>query len=325
MALRKHSTKRKVIFYLLVLVWNLLPSNAMPVVMAADKTTVAVVFPDIREPYRSVFAQIIQGIRKQAGIKVETYTLREDWDVNHLQAWLEKEDCNAIITLGTRGLKAGRSLDSGIPIVAGAVLLSPGSNEEGLSGISLTPDPKKLFSQLKSLQPKIKRVTVIYHPKRNSSLIDLAQVAANAQGIKLIAIKADNLRTAANIYKDILASAAGDTDAIWLPQDPATVDNKIILPLILQQAWNKNLIVFSSNPSHIKRGVLFALYPNNVAMGTSLATLAQRKINSQQNNKSIIVPLNDLSIGVNLRTADHIGLKINKQQRRNFDLTFPAP
>jgi hypothetical protein len=37
------------------------------------------------------------------------------------------------------------------------------------------------------------------------------------------------------------------------------------------------------------------------------------------------VPLTDLLGAINLRTADHLDLRISKEQQRRFSLMFPAP
>ncbi len=325
MMLRGQQYRSRSLTSVLLLVCYLLLFTGTPATSAAETASIAVLYPEIREPYRSVFSRITDGIRKQSRIRVETYQLREELDVNNLQAWLQSEHSKVIIALGHRGLKAAQRLENKPPVVVGAVLLPPGARKNGVSGISLTPDPGMLFARLKSLQPQVRRVTVIYDPGRNEGLIRLARTAAKAQGLELVTIKAANLSEAAPIYREILSNRKSGTDAIWLPQDPNTVDDRIILPLILKEAWNNKLVVFSSNPAHVKRGVLFALYPDNFALGRSLARLALSQLNHNAHPGPGIATLKDLLVAVNLRTADHLELKITSQQRREFDLTFPAP
>jgi len=325
MMLRGQQSKSRSLTSTLLLVCYLLLFMGMPAAAAAETASIAVLYPEIREPYRSVFSRITDGIRKQSRIRVETYALRDELDVSNLQAWLQSERSKVIIALGHRGLKAAQRLENSPPVVVGAVLLPPGASKNGISGVSLTPDPGMLFARLKSMQPQVKRVTVVYDPQRNEGLIRLAKTAAKAQGLELVALKAANLSEAAPIYREILRNRKSGSDAIWLPQDPNTVDDRIILPLILKEAWNSKLVVFSSNPAHIKRGVLFALYPDNFALGRSLARLALAQLNNNAHPGPGIATLKDLLIAVNLRTADHLELKITSQQRREFDLTFPAP
>ena len=131
--------------------------------------------------------------------------------------------------------------------------------------------------------------------------------------------QADSLEQAARQYQQIIGSDLGQDDAVWLPQDPHTVDQKTILPLLLRQAWNNQFIVFSSNAADVKRGVLFGLYPDFEAMGASLGRLARDGIKNPA-----IQPLTDVLIAVNLRTADHLKLNLNGNVRDTFNLTFPA-
>ena len=113
---------------------------------------------------------------------------------------------------------------------------------------------------------------------------------------------------------------------MWLLPDPVAVDDRLILPLLLRGAWDQSILVFSSNPAHVRRGALFALFPDNKEMGKSLARMSEIYIKggeaSMDNN---IVPLHDLQAAINVRTAEHIGLFISDEQRQKFSLIFPTP
>jgi putative ABC transport system substrate-binding protein len=98
----------------------------------------------------------------------------------------------------------------------------------------------------------------------------------------------------------------------------------VILPIVLQEAWERDLAVFSSNLAHIKNGVLFALYPDNKNMGRSLAELALNQMHNGESTPLGIMPLHDIFTAVNIRTAEHLGLKFTNQIRRDFNLIFPS-
>ena len=133
-----------------------------------------------------------------------------------------------------------------------------------------------------------------------------------------------SLDQAANIYRQTIDAGLTTADAIWLPQDPYTVDQKTILPELLRAAWSDNFVVFSSNASHVKRGVLFGLYPDFEKMGASLGRLALDASTGKSIKKTPVQPLTDVLTAVNLRTADHLGLNLKSDQRDTFDLTFPT-
>ena len=311
---KNYSAFLRLLIVLLVL-GSIIPNSTL-----AQSPPIVVIYPDIREPYRSVFNNIINGIDSGIQGSVQRYELQQNYSLSALKNWLDQKRAKVVITLGKRGLRAAMDLPSTLQIVIGAVLNS--SNPIRYSGIMLTPDPEIVFEKLRTLVPSVRRITVIYSREHNEWLIQQAQEAAKRRGLALNVYAAADLRQAAIMYRDILNRLAGSSDAIWLLQDDSVLDENSILPLILQRAWDKNLVVFSSNPVHVRKGVLFSLYPDNFGMGRSLAALA---LNQLRSGGATIMPLRDLLIAVNLRTAEHLGLNISSQERREFDLIFPSP
>jgi putative ABC transport system substrate-binding protein len=299
-------------------------SYCMPTIALAASPTVAVFYPKIREPYRAVFQDIVRGI--ESGIKgeVKQYELEKEYDVADLERWLEQERVEVVIALGRRAQNAAQKGVTSLPVVIGGVLTAPEPEHGNMVGITLAPDPEMLFHRLRELVPGVTNITVIYSPERNEWLIEHARNAASAQGLELTTLQAVDLHDAAALYRKILKRQTGATNAIWLLQDPATVDERAILPHVLEEAWNKRLVLLSNNPAHVARGVLFALYPDNVSMGATLGALALQTLGNGNQGRLGMFPLQDVSIAVNVRTAEHLGLKLTKKQQSEFDLLFPS-
>lgn len=287
------------------------------------KSAIAIIYPDIGEPFRSVFAKIIEGIEEQAKVRVTSYPIGPNMNAIDLNAQLKRSGTRVVIALGRQGLKTASGLDRDIAVVVGGVLSVPEMESRNLTGISLTPDPALLFTLLRSLQPGVKRVFVMYDPQLNEWLIKLAREAAKAQGLELVAQEARDLASAAKLYEAAFAAADSRRDAIWLPHDPTTVDEGTILPLVLKESWSRNIAVFSSSYLHVKKGVLFTLYPNNLELGRNLASSALGALAGE--SRKGVMPLREVHTAVNLRTASHIGLNITYQQQRTFDSVFPEP
>jgi len=307
---------------LLFIVMALVTSLAVPSPAWAVEDAIAVIHPDIGEPYREIFAKIIEGIEDKVGARVANYPVRDDTDIGVIKASLLRQNTKVVIALGRQGMNAAAELNNAIKVVVGGVLTVPENEARGLPVISLTPDPALLFARMKALMPTVKRVFVVYDPGFNGWLIKLAKEAARAQGLELVAYEALDVRSAVRFYQKIFSDADGQADVLWLPQDPTTVEDSSILPMVLQESWNQGIAVFSSNFSYVRRGVLFSLYPDNVAMGKSLAGLAEGILNSDgKSEKRGIMPLRDVKSAVNLRTAKHLRLNPGRQQR--FDMTFP--
>ena len=219
-------------------------------------------------------------------------------------------------------MKAASGLEKDIGVVASGVLSAPDADARGMSVHSLAPDPALLVSRLKALAPSVRRVHVVFDPKQSGWLVQLARDAVKAQGIELLAHEATDLRAAVKIYQEIFAAADAKRDAVWLPQDTTTADETAILPMVLQESWNRNITIFSSNVSHVRRGALFALYPNNVELGRNLASSALQYLNSGKRTGTS--PLREVLVAVNLRTATHLGLNL-EARAQSFDLVFPEP
>ncbi|MFV2061661.1 MAG: ABC transporter substrate-binding protein, partial [Gammaproteobacteria bacterium] len=158
---------------------------------------------------------------------------------------------------------------------------------------------------------------------KNSWLIEQAILAAKDFNLQCNSYPVTNLHQAAKQYRDLLAQQAGTENAVWLLNDNTVFDRNALFSLVLQEAWNRNFIVFSNNPAHVKRGVLFAMFPDNQKMGSSLFNLANTNtLNSNKQNR--MKTLEDLLIAFNTRTAEHLQLNVSRQQRSKFDLVFPT-
>jgi|CXWL01.1.fsa_nt_gi hypothetical protein len=85
---------------------------ANKVAQAAGSGTIAVIYPDIGEPYRSVFTQIIDGIESKANGRVTSFLVGANVDVGELNSFLRRQDARVVIALGRQGVKAAAALDS---------------------------------------------------------------------------------------------------------------------------------------------------------------------------------------------------------------------
>jgi len=289
--------------------------------LAADARGIAVVYPDIGEPFRGVFLKIIEGIEEQAKGHVLAVAVPANANLQELTNELRRQDVRVLIALGRNGLKAASGIDQ-FGVVAGGVLSVPESDAKRFTVHSLAPDPTLLFAQLKSLMPGVRRILVVHDPRQNAWLIRRAKDAAHALGLEMTVQDAEDIKTAFRFYQEAFAGADPKRDVIWLPQDSTTVDEATVLPFVLQESWNRGVAVFSSSVAHVKRGALFALYPNNRELGKSLAVSAAAQSASHPSRG--MLPLKEVHVAVNLRTASHLGLQLGSRQQ-TFDLVFPEP
>lgn len=277
---------------------------------------IAVVFPDLGEPYRKVFTDILSGIEEKAA--VHSYPIGAEADPAELQQAIRRAGSRSVIALGRQGWKAVSGFDGNLALVLGGV--SSVANPEQVNGITLAPDPALLFARLRNLLPAVRRVIVVYHPQHSEALIRAAREAARTQGLELLALEASDLAGAVRRYESALAGADSRRDALWLPQDSTTVDETTVVPLVLRESWERQLPIFSSSLLHVRKGALFALYPDHQELGRELATLA---LAGPEAGRRGMAPLRAVRTAFNWRTAGHLGLKPSAEQQRGFDFQFP--
>jgi putative ABC transport system substrate-binding protein len=291
------------------------------IAQSAGGAGIAVIYPDIGEPYRTVFAEIINGIEDKAKGHVENFAVGPNLNVGELNRFLMSQETKVVIALGRQGVKVASALDSSIGVVAGGVMSAPETETRNLQVNSLSPDPALLFARLKGMMPKARRVFTVYDPRLNEWMMRLAKEAALAQGMELVTFEAQDLRSAMRAYQEVLRTMDSSQDALWLPQDSTTVEESTVLPMLLQESWDHNLAVFSSSFGHVRRGVLFSLYPDNVELGRHLAGSALGYLAGGASETAGVLPLRDVLMAINLRTAKHLGLNTSRSQK--YDMAFP--
>ncbi len=281
---------------------------------------IGIIYPEIREPYLQIFLNIKEGVEKEIGKdnKVFAYVVPKGESSEKVSQWIKKKKITAIVALGSRGINS-ISPSNSIPSVVGAAVLRPGSSS--YSGITLNPAPDILLSSAVKLNPSIKKIHVVYEPKKNEWVIKEAQQQLKEKNIEIIPYAIDGLRAAADQYKAIQNKIDSSSEAIWLPMGGPSRE-KSLMQSILATAWSKDQSIISSNLSDVKHGALFSMYPDNVAMGRELGKLLiERQKNPDKENQIIFV--RSLLQAINIRTAEHIGLRLSKEELSQFEFMYP--
>ena len=284
--------------------------------VAASNIKTAIIYPDAIQPYANLFSTIINGLQSDTRINTLLYKHDNEGSANELSSWLNKDKPDVVIALGQTSNDLVAGLNLSIPVITSAVT----QPDKRHGCVCLNIEPHQLVAKLLELNPDIKRIIYVYDSNNNSWFIPVAKSVAKKAGIKLVLKSANSVQEAALHYKEILNSKLGPTDAIWLPLDNS-IPGDVILPELLKAAWQKKFIIFSSNPFYVKRGGLFALFPDYFALGKQLASTSIRVMN----NKNKLVQENALSAksAINIRMARHLGLSISRRQLNQYDIIYP--
>jgi putative tryptophan/tyrosine transport system substrate-binding protein len=294
------------------------PSLVAAPVAAGDAPRIAVVYPQVRDPYRAVFRAIVDGVNAETPQGAAVLEIAPEESIEAVSARLAQQKFDAVVLLGKRGLDLSSRIESPERRIVGAVFAKPDDIGAGVNAISLAPAPRMLFTKLRELAPAVKRIHVIYGADDNDWLIDLARSDAAELGYELLPLHKESIREGASAYRELLQQIESPQDAIWLLQASPFLDENSVLQMVLRAAWDRNLVVFSSNPSHVPKGALFALFPDNNAMGRHLA----QQLRKPASASARLLPLEQLDTAINIRTADHLGLGLSAGDAR-FDMVFP--
>ena len=118
---------------------------------------VGVIVPELRAPFKVIYDTVTEGVDDGLNKRSSKLILSKNYNPQEITRWIQKENINAVVTLGGLGRKASAYVPQNIPIVLGALLSSPGPTNK-YPGVALTPDPKSLFGLLRQLDEKRKKI-----------------------------------------------------------------------------------------------------------------------------------------------------------------------
>jgi putative ABC transport system substrate-binding protein len=279
--------------------------------------SVGVVYPDIREPYRSIFTSIIDGIKDTVGNDVQLFLVDKDESKKDLNEWITKNGIRSLIALGSQSHRLASTAKLENKIV-GAIIKPP--QEDGYkAGILLSPDPGEVIRKILDLVPSTQRIYLVYSRQYSDWYVELARSTAMDNGVQLVLVESTSKKESIRQYNQLFDETLKPGDGIWLLQDPLSSDSKVILPMVLEKAWEKKVPVFSNKAGHVERGVLLALYPDHFELGVSLGRMIE--VDSPADRKYI--PFTNSLDAANTRTADHLGLEWSRKTVREIKLVFP--
>ena len=279
-----------------------------------------IIYPKTSQPYYQIFEDIKNGFADTVKYPFKTLLLEKG---QKLTPDLQSISGVGVLSLGNSGVKAGVGVKNKKFLLAAAVTnISSKLDDENAVVLNYTPHPKNLFVTLKKLT-SARQVHVVYNPNNSQWLMDVAHKTADEMGIELVTLPAYKLSEGAKAYQSIVKKMDKREDAIWLLYDKTIFNSGVVLPMILEASWRRDLIVFSSRLADVSKGVLFGSFPDNYAMGERLGEMFNQLMDGKYEGGNNI-PLENLKRAINVRTAKHMGLKIPKSVLQEFDLILPA-
>jgi|CXWL01.1.fsa_nt_gi hypothetical protein len=246
------------------------------------------------------YTQVIEAVEKK--IKhVERFEMTEG--TPDIQTQLDQLHPDKIIALGKQVAKAISLTTRRQDTVVGMAYFKASE----YSGVGLALDSQVLITHLSRLVPFVKRVFII----QDSSLqtIDKSPVADSMPS--LVIREGSDIIATIRLLGKAVEQEAKSTDVVFLPANLP----KNILYEIARIAWDKGIILMSTNLAHLDSGALMAFYPDDTALGEQLSDLMNK-------NKPTYESIRGVNAALNKRVAQHLNIDFDQSTLTLFKLTL---
>ena len=224
---------------------------------------------------------------------------------------------SAIIAVATpaavSAYSAVRNASSNIPVIFCAVsdpvsaglvnsVDEPGNNCTGTSDAIDIAGQVKL---IKTLQPNIKNLGVIYTTTEANSISQLATLKAecDANGINLVQKGINE----ASELQAVSVSLVSEVDAVTNLTDNNVVDN---MSVVLEQANQKGIPIYGSEIEQVKKGCIASASIDYVALGEKTGNIAVDVLGGKSAATYPVVTVSDSFLVVNPDVASSLGITI---------------
>lgn len=246
----------------------------------------------------TAYAQVLAGIER-INSNAQRFEIIPD-GVN-FQTLLDQRRPDKIIALGKGVVDSVYKTSYREQTVAGLMYFNP----PDYSGVSLALDNRVLVEQLSRLLPSVKRVFIVQQAHYQTiDYIPTELKASPSIEVREGADSLDTIRVLGRLLEETVA-----TDAVFIP---ANLPNNILYE-VAKVAWEKKIILLSTNLSHLESGALIAAYPDDAALGEQLGRLVNR-------SGPVYESIRVIRFALNRRVAQHLTIEFEPDVLDSFAL-----
>ena len=179
------------------------------------------------------------------------------------------------------------------------------TDEARVHGVSLDISAQTQLRRMLGVLPKVKRVGVLYDPKKSAAVVREMKQAAAELGLEVVNQEVDNQSS----LSEATALIAPRIDLLWAPVD-STVFNSRSAQFVLTQMLQRKVPVMGFSENMVKAGALLAPRVNYEAVGKQTAELLQAVLNGRSAPETAIQSPRTFDLVVNRRVFNLMGKPI---------------
>ncbi len=211
-----------------------------------------------------------------------------------------------ILAIGMEALAKVKSIKN-IPVVY-LMVLQPHSivqGEKNITGVSMNIPPEKHLATLHKLLPSIKRIGLLYDPRRNGSYAKKAYSSAKAYGFELVAREVYSSRDVPGLLENMKERI----DLLWVLPDITVVTPETTGFLLLFSVQN-NIPVHIFSSKYLDMGAFTSLDTDPIELGKQAGEIAARILAGADVSEIAGADASNPVLSINLKVAKKLGITI---------------
>lgn len=253
------------------------------------------------------YDEVLRGFRSVCSARTGEL-LASELDGESLAREVRRRRPDLILAVGVDALRKVRKIRE-TPIIY-CMVLDPESvlgDERNITGVSMNISPDRQLAAISRVLPNLKRVGLVYNPRRTGRIVEKTREAAERRGIRITALKADS----AMDLPRRLADLPPGLDLYWMLPDSTLTTPEAIESVILFSMTNR-VPVFTFSEKYLRMGAFMSLDPDTFDMGRQAGQMAE-KVRTGTDIRNI--PRSGAERGtpaVNRKVAGKLGIRVDE-------------
>jgi putative ABC transport system substrate-binding protein len=213
-----------------------------------------------------------------------------------------KVNPKVILAVGLKAARIAKAKFSNVPIVFCMAVhpLQNGLRTETSTGVHLEPSAADQLLAVTRIIPHVKRIGIIYDPKRTGRLVAEFGDAAAEQEMEIVAVPVGSQAEA----QKVLVEMPQKVQALWLIRD-ATVLNRDFFNRALVLQFEERMPLIAYSPQFVRKGAFFAYSASYQRQGRKAAEIVRALIEGQLPSE-LEVAYPDGVITFNVKTGEKL-------------------
>lgn len=268
------------------------------------------------------YSDAVEGFKATApgGATYVEYDLRGDLDQGkQLARKIRASDASLVVAVGLKAALAAKIEVVDVPVLYMMILdpLKHHLTAANMTGVLLDIPTDRQLKIMRAFLPSLRRIGMLYDPDKTTPKLKEAESYAAGYQFKLRGFAVGNEKEVPQQLRMLLS----ESEALWLVPDSTVLTDESIR-FILESSVAKQVPVIGFSPEFTRLGALLSLSVDYGEVGREAGLLAKRILNGDQPLPLTPVPVQQIKITVNQKTARYLGITIPKELDGMIDETY---